>query len=65
MARKGQGIEILSGWQDAVGGEDFLRELVQGKRVVFPSGMIVVLCRRWCDGISWSVGSAGSEAPFR
>ena len=29
MARKGQGIEILSGWQGAVGGEDFLRELVE------------------------------------
>ena len=26
MARKGQGIEILSGWQDA------------GKRLIFPSG---------------------------
>jgi putative transposase len=29
MARKGQGIEILSGWQGGVGGEDFLRQLVQ------------------------------------
>ena len=29
MARKGQGIEILSGWQEGLGGEDFLRELVQ------------------------------------
>ena len=29
MARKGQGIEILAGWQAGVGGEDFLRELVQ------------------------------------
>ncbi|MGH9486452.1 MAG: IS256 family transposase [Terriglobales bacterium] len=29
MARKGQGIEIVGGWQEAVGGEDFLRELVQ------------------------------------
>ena len=29
MARKGQGIEILTGWQAGVGGEDFLRELVQ------------------------------------
>ena len=29
MARKGQGIEILSGWPEGLGGEDFLRELVQ------------------------------------
>ncbi len=29
MARKGQGIEILAGWQEGLGGEDFLRELVQ------------------------------------
>ena len=29
MARKGQGIGILSGWQGGVGGEDFLRQLVQ------------------------------------
>lgn len=29
MARKGQGIEILGGWQAGIGGEDFLRELVQ------------------------------------
>ena len=29
MARKGQGIEILSGWQGGVGGEDFIRQLVQ------------------------------------
>ena len=29
MARKGQCIEILSGWQEGLGGEDFLRELVQ------------------------------------
>lgn len=29
MARKGQGIEILEGWQAGLGGEDFLRELVQ------------------------------------
>src|ERR1039457_7164208 len=29
MARKEQGIGILSGWQDGLGGEDFLRELVQ------------------------------------
>jgi putative transposase len=29
MARKGQSIEILSGWQEGLGGEDFLRELVQ------------------------------------
>ena len=29
MARKGQGIEIVGGWQEAVVGEDFLRELVQ------------------------------------
>src|ERR1035437_5605380 len=29
MARKGQGIEILSGWQGGVGGEDFLRQLVE------------------------------------
>lgn len=29
MARKGEGIEILAGWQAGVGGEDFLRELVQ------------------------------------
>jgi len=29
MARKGQGIEILTGWQGGVGGEDFLRQLVQ------------------------------------
>src|ERR1035437_3865361 len=29
MARKGQSIEILSGWQEGLGEEDFLRELVQ------------------------------------
>jgi putative transposase len=29
MARKGQGIEILAGWQAGAGGEDYLRELVQ------------------------------------
>jgi putative transposase len=29
MARKGQRIEILTGWQEGIGGEDFLRELVQ------------------------------------
>ena len=29
MARKGQGIEILTGWQEGIGGEDFVRELVQ------------------------------------
>jgi transposase-like protein len=29
MARKGQGIENLAGWQEGLGGEDFLRELVQ------------------------------------
>ena len=29
MARKGQGIEIVSGWQEGLGGEDFLRDLVQ------------------------------------
>ena len=29
MARKGQGIEILTGWQGEVGREDFLRQLVQ------------------------------------
>jgi transposase-like protein len=29
MARNGQGIEILSGWQEGLGGEDFIRELVQ------------------------------------
>ena len=29
MARKGQGIEILTGWQGGVGGEDFLRQLVE------------------------------------
>jgi transposase-like protein len=29
MARKGQGIEILTGWQEGLGGEDFLRDLVQ------------------------------------
>jgi len=29
MARKGQSIEILTGWQAGIGGEDFLRELVQ------------------------------------
>ena len=29
MARKEQGIGIVSGWQDGFGGEDFLRELVQ------------------------------------
>ena len=29
MARKGEGIEILTGWQGGVGGEDFLRQLVQ------------------------------------
>jgi putative transposase len=29
MARKGQGIEILSGWQGGIGGEDFIRQLVE------------------------------------
>jgi transposase-like protein len=29
MARKGQGIEILSGWQEEIGGEDFLRTLLE------------------------------------
>jgi transposase-like protein len=29
MARKGQGSEILQGWQEGVGGEDFLRGLVE------------------------------------
>src|ERR1039457_5613770 len=29
MARKEQGIEIVSGWQDGFGREDFLRDLVQ------------------------------------
>jgi len=29
MARKEQGIGIVSGWQDGIGGEDFLRDLVQ------------------------------------
>jgi len=29
MARKEQGIEILAGWQAGLGGEDFLRDLVQ------------------------------------
>ena len=29
MARTGQGIEIVEGWQDGLGGEDFLRGLVQ------------------------------------
>ena len=29
MARKGQGIEILAGWQAGIGEEDFLRDLVQ------------------------------------
>jgi len=29
MARKGQGIGILTGWQAGIGGEDFLRELVE------------------------------------
>ena len=29
MARKGQGIEILAGWQEGLGGEDFLRDPVQ------------------------------------
>ena len=29
MARKGQGIGILTGWQAGIGGEDFLRDLVQ------------------------------------
>jgi len=29
MARKGQGIEIVSGWQVGLGGEDFLRGLVE------------------------------------
>ena len=29
MARKGQGTEIVAGWQEGFGGEDFLRELVQ------------------------------------
>jgi len=29
MARREQGIGIVSGWQDGLGGEDFLRDLVQ------------------------------------
>ena len=29
MARKGQSIEILAGWQAGIGAEDFLRELVE------------------------------------
>jgi transposase-like protein len=29
MARKGQDTEILHGWQDGVGGEDFLRSMVE------------------------------------
>jgi len=29
MARKGQGIEILAGRREGLGGEDFLRALVQ------------------------------------
>ncbi|MHB1838905.1 MAG: IS256-like element ISCARN68 family transposase, partial [Acidobacteriaceae bacterium] len=29
MARKGQGTEIVAGWQEGFGGEDFLRDLVQ------------------------------------
>ena len=29
MARKGQGIEILTGWQGGIGGEDFVRQLVE------------------------------------
>jgi transposase-like protein len=29
MARTGQGIEIVEGWQAGLGGEDFLRGLVQ------------------------------------
>jgi hypothetical protein len=29
MARKGQGTEIVGGWQAGIGGEDFLRDLVQ------------------------------------
>ncbi len=29
MARKGEGIEILSGWHVGIGGEDFLRQLVE------------------------------------
>src|ERR1039457_353608 len=36
MARKGQGIEILTGWQGRVGGEAFLRQLVA------PSGQQVL-----------------------
>jgi transposase-like protein len=29
MARKGQGIQILSGWQGGIGGKNFLRQLLQ------------------------------------
>jgi len=29
MARKGEGIGIVEEWQGGLGGEDFLRELVQ------------------------------------
>jgi transposase-like protein len=29
MARKGQSIEILAGWQGGIGGEDFVRQLVE------------------------------------
>ncbi len=29
MARKGEGVEIFSGWQGGIGGEDFLRQLVE------------------------------------
>ena len=38
MARKGQSIEILSGWQEGLGGEDFLRELVAHRAAGFGSG---------------------------
>jgi hypothetical protein len=39
MARKGQGIEILSGWQEGIGGEDFLRESGRAHRAAgFGSG---------------------------
>ena len=29
MARKGQGIEFFSGWQEEIGGVDFFRTLLQ------------------------------------
>ncbi len=42
----------------------YVGERFHSKRVIFPSGGIVLGARRWWDGRSWVVGPAGKEAPF-